>query len=199
VSVDHDLVFDVEVEQSAAVTATGVTLTVTLPPELDYVSAVGAGCSDAGGTVVCDVGDVPPGVVSLQLLTRPLVAGELETVFQVDAAECDRDVSDNVRGESTAAVDADPCDADGDGQPTNADLEAAVAYLFTPEGFVLLGNPDCSESSGVDAEDLARILEWVVSASRDAVTQSAPVMTIEPIDLGGQLIPTSQRRPGSRR
>jgi uncharacterized repeat protein (TIGR01451 family) len=85
------------VDNDGPATATGVTLTDTLPGGATYVSASGLSCTQGGGIVTCAVGDLAPGdSAEVELLvTAPERAGTIDNQVRVESQTTDYDVSNN--------------------------------------------------------------------------------------------------------
>jgi uncharacterized repeat protein (TIGR01451 family) len=82
-------------------TATGVTLTDTLPTGVQFVSA-SANCTPSGGIVVCTIGNLPSGAsVPIDIVVTPTAQGTLTNTAQVSANENDWKTINNTTSEST--------------------------------------------------------------------------------------------------
>ena len=84
-----------------------------------------------------------------------LVVGSAATNAEAVAVECDLNPGDNIDWETTEIVLAEPCDANSDTLRDPDDMLWIVHHILGAEA---PGNPDCSESAGVDALDLAALI-----------------------------------------
>lgn len=128
-NVTKPLTYSVAVANGLAATASGVTLIDRLPAEVAFASAVASrgGCSEAGGTVTCRLGDLPPGgTATARITVIPAATGVVinsvtlltDEVVPVATAVAETTVSDARCGEVVTAdttLDGDigPCAADG--------------------------------------------------------------------------------------
>lgn len=89
--------------------ATGVTITDTLPASVTFVSASG-GCTEAAGTVTCDVGALADNAsADRQITVTTNSAGEVSNTASVDGNEEDPDGSDNSDTETTTVKPLPRC------------------------------------------------------------------------------------------
>src|SRR5205085_9897751 len=96
------------------VTATLVTLTDTLPPDVTFVSATtGLGsCSETAGTVTCNIGNLPVGTnASILIVVVPRRQGTINNAVTITASETDPNPADNRAMESTTVVSAPDLEA----------------------------------------------------------------------------------------
>lgn len=95
VEVGEDVALALSVTNNGPSTASGVTLTTSLPAEMQFVSA-SSGCSPAGNSVVCDQGDVVSGgTTDASIVVRPMSAGMLTVTAQAAAETGDPAPGDN--------------------------------------------------------------------------------------------------------
>jgi uncharacterized repeat protein (TIGR01451 family) len=108
--VGQPLTYTLNVNNPGPTTATTVTLTDTLPVELDFVSVSPTpDCTEAGGVVTCDFGELAPtGTASATLVVIPNTSGTLTNTAQVAASTYDPNTGDNsALSEITAEAIAD--------------------------------------------------------------------------------------------
>ena len=107
VQLGDDLTYTITVANRGPSTATGVTLTDTLPAGVTFVS-VSAGCTEAQGTVTCTLGTVASGDSStVSIVVTPTVAGTIANTARVTSSEGDPNTGDNTAAQSTV-VSAPP-------------------------------------------------------------------------------------------
>lgn len=95
VQVGGDVTLTLTMTNNGPSTATGVTLTASLPAELQFVSA-SPGCSPSGSSVVCDQGEVVSGgTTGAGIQVRPLSAAVLTVTAQAAAETGDPEPGDN--------------------------------------------------------------------------------------------------------
>ncbi|HYE15858.1 MAG TPA: FG-GAP-like repeat-containing protein, partial [Pyrinomonadaceae bacterium] len=104
------ITYTVAVRDRGPIDATGVGVSAALPSTLAFVSA-SLGCTHtgepAGGTVTCDVGDLPRGAANqetLTIVTQALAAGVSTTTIEVAGNDFDDFLSNNKRLVTTTAV-----------------------------------------------------------------------------------------------
>ncbi len=158
VTLDHPLTLYVVVNNHGLGPATDVQVVVTLPAELafDGVTSPGGSCGLFGSEVICDFALI---AVSAQAtvdvdVVAQVVASAISSAEAV-AVECDLDPGDNIDWETTEIVLAAPCDADSDGSQDPDDMLWIVHHILGTEA---PGNPDCSQSGGVDAADFSALI-----------------------------------------
>jgi uncharacterized repeat protein (TIGR01451 family) len=85
------------VDNNGPASATGVTLTSTLPSGATYVSASGLPCTHVDGDVICAVGELAPGdSAEVELLVNaPQAAGTAVNEARVESQTADYDLSNN--------------------------------------------------------------------------------------------------------
>jgi uncharacterized repeat protein (TIGR01451 family) len=100
------ITYNILVSNGGPSSATNATLTDTLPPGVQFVSASsGQGtCTQTGGVVTCGLGSVPSGssVTATVVVTAGLLPGTLHNTATVKANEADPNLTNNT---STAATD----------------------------------------------------------------------------------------------
>jgi hypothetical protein len=159
VTEDHELRLVAEVSSAGGVTAAAPEVTVSMPAVLSYEGSDPPGvCSASWPQVTCQVASVVPGGSStVTVLARPLLVTDTSASFEVaTTSTCEVDLGDNASEATVEIVDAEPCDANDDGEITAADVPVATACAF---GHSAAGNPNCSETGGTDAQDLVLIIE----------------------------------------
>ncbi len=104
VDLDDDIVYQIVVENDGPGDATDVEVTDDVPALTSFVSATATqgDCSETGGTVTCDLGDLASGAsATITLTVLADEAGEVTNTAAVSANERDPDEDDNEDSEST--------------------------------------------------------------------------------------------------
>lgn len=171
-----EVVYTLSVSNAGPADATGVTLEDTLPAGVTFVAA--PGCTEAGGVVTCDVGDLAVGATAefAITVTAPMVPGLFTNSVVAAANETDLNLDDNTASadvtvlpqadlaiEKTAS--ADPVEPGGELVFTLVvtnngpdDATGVVVEDTLPAGVTFVGAPGCTEVGGVvtcDVGDLA--------------------------------------------
>lgn len=109
VLVGSPLTYTVTVTNNGPSTATGVSLTDTLPAGVTFVSA-SSGCSvPLGGTVTCNLGALTKGAsATVMIVVTPTAAGTHTNTASVSATETDPSLTNNVATASTTVNAAPP-------------------------------------------------------------------------------------------
>lgn len=113
VTQNDSLTYTIDVENEADATdgtdnATGVTVIDELPASVDFVSA-SDGCTEADGTVTCEVGDLDEGdTAQLQIVVTPRQTGSIVNTAAVDGDESDPDASNDDAVETTTVTASQP-------------------------------------------------------------------------------------------
>jgi uncharacterized repeat protein (TIGR01451 family) len=122
VGLGDNLTYTLTVHNSGPGTATGVTVTDTLPTSVTFVSATGSGsCSYASPTVTCALGNLAVGAsVTVTIVVTPTAIGTIVNTAIVTANEIDPNTGDNSDAESTTVTGGSIgnrvwLDEDGDG------------------------------------------------------------------------------------
>ncbi len=109
-TVGQPLRYDLVVSNSGAYSATGVTISDTLPLSVAFgqASATQGACRLLGGrTLACQVGALPPGgSVQVSVVVTPTAAGLITNRASVSADQMEQTLSDNTAVESTAVAAA---------------------------------------------------------------------------------------------
>ncbi|MDH3362377.1 MAG: DUF11 domain-containing protein, partial [Gammaproteobacteria bacterium] len=112
--VNLPFVYTVTVTNQGPADATLVTLTDTLDAAVTYQSAVPSqgSCSESGGTVSCDLGDLSNGSsATIDItVTAPATPQTVTNTAVVSAAEPDSDSADNTSAEDTDVINPPPAD-----------------------------------------------------------------------------------------
>jgi M6 family metalloprotease-like protein/uncharacterized repeat protein (TIGR01451 family) len=96
VAVASPLTYTITVTNNGPNTATGVTLTDTLPENVSFVSAVPNTCSTVNRTVTCNLGSLAKKAkATVKIVVIPLVEGTLENTASVTGAGADTNASNN--------------------------------------------------------------------------------------------------------
>jgi uncharacterized repeat protein (TIGR01451 family) len=117
------LQYSITVTNNGPDTATSVTLIDILPPEVTFITAVATQgmCTESGGTVTCELGDIPPGGTVLVEITVQIdvaASGEICNVVEVRAVETDPKPDNNKDRECTTVLSVAPGKVTGGGSVT---------------------------------------------------------------------------------
>ena len=107
VAVGDLLSYTVTVNNAGVGDATGVTLTDTLPTEVDFVSATPSqgSCGEAGLVVTCDLGDLGSGAsATVTIVVQPTATGTITNSVTVESAETDENLDNNTDTEETTVA-----------------------------------------------------------------------------------------------
>jgi uncharacterized repeat protein (TIGR01451 family) len=100
----EELTYTVAVTNSGPNDATGVTLTDTLPDNVLFVSA-SAGCTEGGGTVTCNIGDLTStNSAAVEIVVTPDQVGNIENTATVTGTERDPITANNTDTEQTTVA-----------------------------------------------------------------------------------------------
>jgi uncharacterized repeat protein (TIGR01451 family) len=109
VDIGDNLTYTIQVTNNGPEDATGVTVTDTLPASVTFVSA-SPGCTEASGTVTCDIGNLAATAsVSVQIDVTTTAAGTISNTATVAANEFDPDSANNSETEDTLVIDPNAC------------------------------------------------------------------------------------------
>ncbi|MCG3147973.1 MAG: hypothetical protein PCFJNLEI_01414 [Verrucomicrobiae bacterium] len=108
-----NLTYSIVVSNRSPFTATGATLTMSLPPSVNIVG-VSSGCSDVGSSVICAYGTFPGNTgVAVELTVTPTIPGLLTNTVIIGANEPDGNPANN-RVDQLTTVSRNPALADVD-------------------------------------------------------------------------------------
>ncbi|MEO6324750.1 MAG: hypothetical protein ABIT01_16635, partial [Thermoanaerobaculia bacterium] len=112
VAVGSRLTFTLTARNNGPTTATGVTMTNTLPPGAAFVSAQSTqGACTGTSSVVCAIGSLVPGAaVTIQIAVTPSQTGVYPNRARVDGNEPDPNLDDNTAGSDVTVTDATAAD-----------------------------------------------------------------------------------------
>jgi len=106
VRVGTDLTYSLLVTNNGPEDATGVMVVDTLPADVTFVSASDS-CTEDGGVVTCDVGDIANGdVVELTIVVAPNVVGTVTNTANVAGNEADPNEENNTASVDTEVIPA---------------------------------------------------------------------------------------------
>jgi uncharacterized repeat protein (TIGR01451 family) len=123
------LQYDIVVtNNSVTIVANGVTVTDILDPNTSYLSASGATCSEASGTVTCAVGALPPGqTATINLLVSVSATAPIDGSVSSGTCTVGSPGVDLCNAVSVTAITADPNLANNsDSEPTDVVSTTAV-------------------------------------------------------------------------
>jgi uncharacterized repeat protein (TIGR01451 family) len=92
VNIGQELTYTITVDNNGTETATGVTVTDTLPTEVDFISAstTQGNCAQAEGTVTCGLGELSPDAsATITLVVAPNTTGNVTNTATISANEDD--------------------------------------------------------------------------------------------------------------
>jgi hypothetical protein len=183
-----------------------VTVTDMLPPSVSYVSATPTQgtCSEAAGTVTCNLGDVADGdFAQITIKVIPAVSGVIVNQASVDAAQDDPDPSDNsATAETTVQAATGGYPRPKGATPMRLSLVPAFNQCTVPNRVhgAPLAFPACSppvQASGAltigTPETNGRVANSIGSIRMDVFAGDTSTVADE-ADLGLQLSITDVRR-----
>jgi len=144
VAVGDLLSYTVTVNNAGVGDATGVTLTDTLPTEVDFVSATPSqgSCGEAGLVVTCDLGDLGSGAgATVTIVVQPTATGTITNSVTVESAETDENLDNNTDTEETTVA---PFLCDG----------LVPTILGTPGNNILIGTNGNDVIHGLGGNDI---------------------------------------------
>jgi uncharacterized repeat protein (TIGR01451 family) len=172
---NQPLVYTLDVTNSGLAGATGVTITDTLPPGVEFISA--PGCTNDAGTVTCEIGALAGngGTAQRQITVRPRSTGEITNTASVDSNESDSNTANNTDTESTTVGESNPDLAlaktdSPDPVAENSDL----TYTLTVTNTTNAGN-GTDNATGVTITDQLPASVTFVSASAGCTNSSGTV------------------------
>ena len=178
VFVAEDVTYTLVVSNGGPSQATGVVVTDTLPADVAFVSA-SEGCSESGGVVTCEVGDMAFGAsVTLTITVEPEEAAGGTSITTVATVAGNQEDPDETNNSAPAATEVVPV----------ADLSIAKSGLPVPVGVnekltytLEVTNAGPSQATGVALSDT--LPEGVTLVSLDprqgSCTEEAGVVTCE--------------------
>lgn len=205
VTAGNNVTYTLTVTNNGPDTATGITLTDTLPSGVSFVSAVPGSptCTNAGQTVTCNLGSLANGAftsVSIVATVAAGATGSLSNTASVASAATDPNGANNSASESTAVNtsadlsvaktdSADPAVAGGSltytVTVTNNGPSTATGVSLTdtlPAGVTFVsstpGSPTCTESGGTVTCNLGTLAPGSTSVSIDVSIAPSTTGTI---------------------
>ena len=109
IDVEQMLTYSLVVTNNGPDLATGITLTDTLPLEVDFesVSTSQGNCSEEDDEVVCQLDDLASGATAtVTIVVMPEEAGEITNLVEVAGSEVDPDLTNNTATETTTVTEA---------------------------------------------------------------------------------------------
>ncbi|WP_165491955.1 cell wall-binding repeat-containing protein [Egibacter rhizosphaerae] len=171
VLVGDEFDYEIEVTNEGDVTAEGATLTDTLPAQVAFESVDPSGdCSEAGGEVTCDLGDLSPGESTTVTIT---VTAETQTSSATNEAIADSDTTDPAQDSEDVWIGfTTPCPADD--FPTGTDRIAGDDRFDT----AIETSEECYDDGEASAVVLTRadIFPDALSGTPLAVQEDAPLL-----------------------
>ena len=146
VTAGEQLTYTIMVTNHSDLTATGVTVTDSLPPGVTVDSA-SAGCSIAGNPIVCDVPDIPPGdtaQVIIVVTVGAATAGPLTNPATVEGGQFDPNTGNN-----TVEIETTVNPRAGDTTPPRCEVIGVNIAHAAPPTNLLVEVQD--SGSGLDA------------------------------------------------
>jgi uncharacterized repeat protein (TIGR01451 family) len=148
-----NLTYTVTVHNNGPDTATGVLMSDTLPAAVSYGSAVASqgGCSESGGIVTCDLGNLRSNVsATVTIVVTPTTPGYITNTVEVAASESDPDCANNFAA-AVSLVVAPPCAITCPGNITTNNTAGQCGALVTyspPTDNGFCGVVGCDHPSG---------------------------------------------------
>ena len=165
------LTYSITVTNNGPSDATGVIVTDTLPIGTSFVSA-SAGCTEAEGTVTCDVGSIATGasaMVTVQVTVDPGTTGPITNSASVAGSETDPNAANNNATETSAVVAETDLSITKSGSPDPIVAGSTLTYVVT------VTNNGPSDATGVTIVDTLPPGVAFVSASADCSEVSGTV------------------------
>ena len=117
VNVGNNITYTVTIDNNGPDSATGVTLTDTLPAGVAFVSAVSTQgtCNESSGTVTCDIGGMANGdtVTVTIVVTAPGTPGTITNTADVSCTSNDPEINNNTASEDTTVIPVLVCSISG--------------------------------------------------------------------------------------
>ena len=203
VLVGENITYTLMVTNNSSTTATGVTVTDTLPAGVNYVSDNG-GCTRNGQVVSCSLGTIDGngGTGSVAITVRAESAGTVTNTAAVSSNEADSDPADNTDSEETVIKTNSPPHAVDDSVTTDEDTAVTTGNVLAndtdPDGDTLSVSGADSQSAqggsvvnngdgtftytppaGFDGSDS---FSYTVSDGNGATDQGTVMITVNPVN-----------------
>ena len=179
VTAGSTLIYTVTVTNSGGATATGVTMTDTLPASvtIDSVTFTQGSCSESGSTVTCNIGSLANGATStVTIVVTPTVAGTITNTATTTGSTLDPNGANN-SATATTTVDAIVQEADlavvKSDSPDPVAVGSNLAYTVT-----VTNNGPATSTSVVLTDTLPVSTTFVTSTpSQGSCSQSGGTVT----------------------
>jgi uncharacterized repeat protein (TIGR01451 family) len=159
VQIGHELTYTITVTNNGVLPATGVTLTDTLPAEVNFVSA-SSGCTHANGTVTCGLGNLAKDTsATVTIKVTPTAVGKITNKATVKANEIDLDLSNNTATAETAVQPGPDLSVEKSDSPDPVQIGHELTYT------IVVTNKGTPQATGVTLTDTLPAEVNFVSAS----------------------------------
>jgi uncharacterized repeat protein (TIGR01451 family) len=160
--VGQNVTYTLTIANAGPSPASGVTVTDTLPAGVTLVSA-SAGCSEAAGTVTCDIGALGINAsVTRQIVVTPTAAGTITNTASVSGSQADPNSANNTSTATTTVTAESGLFTDPDDVGTPLDLQN---ISHDADGTTITYDIDTFEDWTSDQVD---DFEWVLFTTGDA-------------------------------
>ena len=183
VLVDAELTYTIVVTNNGPSDAAGVAMINVLPAGVTLVSAAASvACSEASGTITCQLGDLPKdGSVTVTVVVRPTAAGTLTNVVSVVGNLEDPDETNNGASQDTQVTPKADLSVTKTGSPDAVVAGDSLTYTLT------VTNDGPSQATGVILTDTlpAGVTFDGANPSQGSCSEAAGVVTCDLGSLAG--------------